>query len=393
MAHKMVIHAENYKKGAVGALEKHNFRKNETYSNKDIDHTRTKDNVILKMPEVSQYQDTKSMIEQRATNQVRSTSIWQTEFIISSDQSFFQELPMEEQNRFFRDAYNYLSGEFGSQNVVCAVVHYDETTPHMHFDFVPMTETDKLSRKEVMTRERLLKIQDKLPQKMSERGFQIERGVKTANLDKNERPRHLDHKEYKNRLEGQINALEGQINSLHSHRINLIQQNEKKRQEQLRQISEENKKIDLQEKALESRKEKLQFQIKEHNSQIGQIKELPKGETTFTGKVVLKEEDYRKLYTTAKKGVVLESEYRASVKNYQELSANYEKLKEQVPTMKERMEVAKLKSEYKNLVEQNRKMKAVLEKLAGMDLPVIARRLIESIREPIKKVLDRQQQK
>ena len=100
----------------------------------------------------------------------------------------------------------------------------------------------------------------------------------------------------------------------------------------------------------------------------------------------MKEEEYRKLYATAKKGVVLESEYRA-------ISANYEKLKEQVPTMKERMEVAKLKSEYKTLAEQNRKMKAVLEKLAGMDLPVIARRLIESIREPIKKVLDRQQQK
>lgn len=93
----------------------------------------------------------------------------------------------------------------------------------------------------------------------------------------------------------------------------------------------------------------------------------------------------------AKKGVVLETEYRTSVKNYRELATDYEKLKEQVPTVKERMEIAKLKSEYKTLADQNRNMKAVLQKLAGMDLPEIAKRLISSVIEPIKKMLDREQ--
>jgi len=44
-----------------------------------------------------------------------------------------------------------------SQNVISAYVHMDETTPHMHFTFIPVTYDpkkgyDKVSAKEVLTR-------------------------------------------------------------------------------------------------------------------------------------------------------------------------------------------------------------------------------------------------
>ena len=389
MAHKMAIHAENYKKGSVGALEHHNLRENEKYSNKDIDFERTKDNVILRQPEISQYQDTKNIIEHRAVNQVRSTSIWQTEFIISSDQKFFKELTKEEKDRFFLEAYNYLSNEFGADNITCAAVHYDETTPHMHFDFVPMTEQNKLSRKEVMTRERLTKIQDELPKYLSEKGYNIERGRKMADLEKKDRPTHMSTQEYKKALNEEITTVQG-------HKKHLAGQVEKY-----------NARIDKIEKVVPALQKKEQQAIEklsrirkkevsaEHLAKS--IQELPRGEKNRFGKITLQEDDYNKLINTAKQAIFLEPEYKEAVKNYKKLSEEHKKLKSQVPTMQERVEVAQIRADYKNmenkvdyLAEQNSRMKSVLQKLIEMNLPAPAKELITNLMNSFKKIVQKE---
>ena len=61
---------------------------------------------------------------------------------------------------FFERVYRFLADRYGEQNVISAYVHRDETTPHMHFAFVPVTEDkkrggEKLSAKEVVTRKDL----------------------------------------------------------------------------------------------------------------------------------------------------------------------------------------------------------------------------------------------
>lgn len=61
---------------------------------------------------------------------------------------------------FFERVYKFLSIRYGEQNVVSAFVHKDETTPHIHFAFLPITVDkkrggEKLSAKEVITRQDL----------------------------------------------------------------------------------------------------------------------------------------------------------------------------------------------------------------------------------------------
>lgn len=61
---------------------------------------------------------------------------------------------------FFERVYKFLSIRYGEQNVVSAFVHRDETTPHIHFAFLPITVDkkrggEKLSAKEVITRQDL----------------------------------------------------------------------------------------------------------------------------------------------------------------------------------------------------------------------------------------------
>lgn len=64
---------------------------------------------------------------------------------------------------------NFLNDRYGQENAVADVVHYDETTPHLHYAFVPVVFDDKKARdkasaKEVLTRHDLQNFHDDLDQ-------------------------------------------------------------------------------------------------------------------------------------------------------------------------------------------------------------------------------------
>lgn len=48
----------------------------------------------------------------------------------------------EDQEKFFEGCYEFLCEEFGYDNVINAVVHMDETTPHIHLGFIPAITMD-----------------------------------------------------------------------------------------------------------------------------------------------------------------------------------------------------------------------------------------------------------
>lgn len=56
---------------------------------------------------------------------------------------------------FFERAYGFLCERYGAANVVSAYVHMDETRPHMHFAWVPVTKDGRLSAKDVVSRKDL----------------------------------------------------------------------------------------------------------------------------------------------------------------------------------------------------------------------------------------------
>src|SRR5699024_1969146 len=77
----------------------------------------------------------------------------------------------EDQRKFFQEAYNFLENKYGKENVISSFVHLDETTPHMHFAFVPVVydkkrEEYKVSAKECITRYDLKKFHPELEKHM-----------------------------------------------------------------------------------------------------------------------------------------------------------------------------------------------------------------------------------
>lgn len=64
------------------------------------------------------------------------------------------------QNRFFTHCTDFIKQKFGEKNIVYATIHHDETTPHIHIGFVPVTQIErkyrsKAKKGETYTQERI----------------------------------------------------------------------------------------------------------------------------------------------------------------------------------------------------------------------------------------------
>ncbi len=182
-----IMRINKCKSGAVGRLAKHHEREKEKYkSNPDIDLTRTSNNFHIKGPPVSY----KSFIQERIEEvgcKVRKDSVVMQDSFCTASPEFFQGKSLSEIALFFRRAYTFYSVMFGEENIISAVVHMDEKTPHMHVCFVPITKDGKLSSKKIIGGPQgLSKLQDQYYEHMSSYYPELKRGL----------PKYLTHRKH-----------------------------------------------------------------------------------------------------------------------------------------------------------------------------------------------------
>ena len=172
---------------AMGAY-KHNERKTKNHSNKNIDSSKTELNYYLKKNELSYIKEFDKIKEKYdLKGQIRNNSNIMCEMVFTSDQKFFNEIGYEESKRYFTESYNFICNykNLGEQNIISAVVHMDEDTPHMHLIFIPVVyTTDKQGNKidKVCCRDfwrgknSYRDLQNAYFKHISEKGFKLERG-------------------------------------------------------------------------------------------------------------------------------------------------------------------------------------------------------------------------
>lgn len=69
-------------------------------------------------------------------------------------------LPNEQHMKFFQETYLFLENRYRPENTVLAVVHHDESQPHLHFLFIPVVPDlkrggEKICANELITRAEL----------------------------------------------------------------------------------------------------------------------------------------------------------------------------------------------------------------------------------------------
>jgi len=125
------------------------------------------------------------------------------ELLFTSDKKFFYSLQPEDIKDWADTCMDFIYNDLGysKEQIIHAVIHFDEKTPHLHCVVVPLTKKiDKRAGKEkysitkreyIKSNEHLSELQDRYHEKMLKAGFNLDRGIKNSDME------HIPLKEYK----------------------------------------------------------------------------------------------------------------------------------------------------------------------------------------------------
>ena len=182
---------EKYHKTDIAPVENENER-DETYQavNPQIDFTRTRNNYNIIKRQRSYTQFINDKIEAlNLPTKVRKDAVLMCSFVVGSDREFFGGLSSGEQQQFFVDCTRFFAERYGEENIISAVVHMDETTPHLHLNLIPIAN-GRLCAKQLFDRKELQNLQTDFYSVVGKK-WNLQRGKEGSQA------KHLDTAAYK----------------------------------------------------------------------------------------------------------------------------------------------------------------------------------------------------
>ena len=182
---------EKYHKTDIAPVEQENER-DETYqaSNPQIDPTRTSGNYHIVKRQRSYTQFINDKIEALdLPTKVRKDAVLMCSFVVGSDGAFFKNLSPQEQEKFFAECTRFFAERYGEGNIISAIVHVDETTPHLHLNLIPIAG-GRLCAKNLFDRKELTALQTDLYREVGAK-WNLQRGKEGSQA------KHLDTAAYK----------------------------------------------------------------------------------------------------------------------------------------------------------------------------------------------------
>lgn len=280
----VVARMQKMKAGNLIGIGNHNQRKTQNHSNKDIDIECSHLNYDLVDCTENYKRDIEKFINENKSTQraVRKDAVLINEWVITSESKFFENLSEEETKNFFSSARDFFAENFGKENIRYATVHLDESTPHMHMGVVPFDKDNKLSAKRIFNRETLFSIQEKLPEYLQKKGFDIQRGKEGSKRKNLTVPEFKEMKKEERKIKQEIK----------------IRKNE---------LLAYNKEIDIDEGLdITAYREMKEVQVSTGEKNIFG-KDKMKTEKEWTKRIVVSLEDYDKMRDSIKNGIKAET--------------------------------------------------------------------------------------
>lgn len=175
---------------------------------------------------------------------VRDNSVVAREIILSAGNGFWERLSDKDRERWIETNYNFLKKSFGD-NCVYAVLHMDETTPHIHALIVPVMSNKKglphLNNSFYFgDKEKLSEWQDRYTEALSS-NFQniFKRGIRGSKAT------HVDLKTYYSLIKENLNELSSDVvlanakeNFINKKRVDELHDTIEDKEEELRLVEE-----------------------------------------------------------------------------------------------------------------------------------------------------------
>lgn len=202
-----VMRIEKRKRQDISGIQRENNRTATEYNNR-VNREQSELNLPLIQSD-NWTQDIRAEIE-RAGARTRSNSIIALDTLYTASPTFFEGKTQKQTEDFFRDCLQFHQRQFG--HIISAVIHYDETTPHLHVVSVPLTADGRLSAREIVgNKQNLSRLQDEFFEQVG-RGYGLERGTRS---DGQEKRKHISAQEKRmQELEQQVSDLSERVERL-----------------------------------------------------------------------------------------------------------------------------------------------------------------------------------
>lgn len=131
--------------GNMGASLQHTFRERDT---PNADPARRTDNTVLVGGT-----DSAAVLDAwraRAPEKIRANAVHGLEYFVGGSPEALKAMGRDQQDAYFRDALDWIKQRQGAENVLSAVIHRDETTPHMTVMTIPLDQQGKLNARAIV---------------------------------------------------------------------------------------------------------------------------------------------------------------------------------------------------------------------------------------------------
>ena len=183
---------KKYQRDAIVGIERENER-DETYrskSNPQIDCERTPHNYHFIKPDDTYTAFINQRIKDIAPKRkIKDDAVLMCSFFVGASPEFFIGKDKDDIGAFFFECTEFFAERYGRENIISAVVHLDETTPHMHLNLMPVLD-GRLCAKQLFDRKELRSIQTDLHNGVGKH-WNLERGKEGSTAE------HLDTVEFK----------------------------------------------------------------------------------------------------------------------------------------------------------------------------------------------------
>ena len=175
----VVRHIKHKTLGTIGAAASHTMRKRPT---PNADPSKPAPEVWVGSS--SPADDVRAVLPERR----RKNAVLALEYVLTASPEFFADAPQAEWRAYLRDQLAMLQEYYREENVVSAVLHLDEKTPHLAVLIVPLVDGKLNARSLIGTREACSIVQDMAGE--AGKTFGLERGRRGS------KARHQDVKDF-----------------------------------------------------------------------------------------------------------------------------------------------------------------------------------------------------
>lgn len=343
-----VARVVTYTRQSIGKAERHNERKNANYSNMNVDLEQTENNVHYKTCNTTYNERLKELVDtgKVSLRGLKDNANIFDELILDINSDYFEKHGgYDFAKRFYEEAFHFAEKEYGTDNIISAVMHADEQNIalteeygkpiyhyHLHVIALPVVKKEIKYSKRTKDKSLVGKVKETIMQVShskkwkSQKALDIEGNeilddkgktilIKSYSLLQDRFYKYMSDNGFKDFIRGEKGSTSEHLTDLES--------KAKKKQEKLQEITDKVKvqqvkfsentfAIEETEKQINQTQQeldKIKKDVNDYKSYKGDIDNIDVGKSKLFGKKVeLNTNDYQNLVKYAKKGVIADVE-------------------------------------------------------------------------------------